>query len=124
MPPKKAGAPKKADNVGTPKQIKQRLYMRDYQAKLRSGIFELAAMEEDCDKELKKIKADKAKLLNLLEQANNQTETILKEATADKKPTVKQMKASSVINRAVKGKLAKNALAQADKDMTFNILLK
>tara|TARA_B110000259_G_scaffold68569_1_gene80829 strand:+ start:11568 stop:11942 length:375 start_codon:yes stop_codon:yes gene_type:complete len=124
MPPKKAGAPKKPETVGSDKQVKARLYQRDYQAKIRSGIFELAQMEIDCDKELKQIKQDKAKLLNLLEKANNQTESILKEATADKKPTVKQMNASSVINRAVKGKVAKNALTQAEKDKTFNILLK
>jgi hypothetical protein len=123
MPPKK-GAPLKSDNIGTEKQIKARLYQRDYQAKLRTGIFELAQMEIDCDKELKQIKQDKAKLLNLLEKANNQTESILKEATSDKKPTVKQMKASSIINLAVKSKVAKKALVKAEKDTAFNILLK
>ena len=124
MPPKKLGAPKKLDTEGSAKQVKQRIYMRGYSAKMRADIFELSQMELDCATELERIRKEKAKLIDELEKANKQVESVLKEATADKKPTVKQMNASSVINRAVKGKVAKNALTQAEKDKTFNILLK
>ena len=89
MPPKKAGAPKKDDNVGTAKQVKARIYQRGYQAKMRADIMELSQMEIDCDDELKRIRADKAKLIDELEKANKQTESILKEATSDKKPKKK-----------------------------------
>ena len=89
MPPKKAvGRPKKADTEGTEKQIKNRQYMRDYNAKIARDINDLSKMELQCDDELKKIKAEKKELqreykksLAMLEKANIQAENILKEAT-------------------------------------------
>ena len=89
MPPKKAvGRPKKADTEGTEKQIKNREYMRDYNARIARDIQELSKMEIECNEELKEIKKQKKELereykksLKMLQDANNQAENILKEKT-------------------------------------------
>jgi tRNA U55 pseudouridine synthase TruB len=101
-----AGRPRKDDTQGTKEQVEKRKYMRKYQAQIKKDIITLSKMEEDCDTELARIKKEKAMLINELEKANKQAENILKEATGAK-PVNKEMNASSIINRAIKGKIAR-----------------
>lgn len=88
---KKSGRPPKPTIEGEdPKLVQKRLYMRKYTKEIKKDIFDLSKMEEDCDKELKRIKKEKAKLLDQLESANKQASDILKSATQTK-PTKKQL---------------------------------
>mgnify|MGYP003626212904 CR=1 FL=1 len=134
MPPK-VGRPRKADNPDATgdekKKQDKKKYMREYKAKINGEIIELSKMEEDCDKELEKIKKEKAKLINDLEKANNQAGAILKEKVGKTKTVKKmvkvsdtEMKASSTINRAVKGKIARNNYKETEKSETFKLLVK
>ena len=93
MPPKKAGTgkvgrPRKPDSEGSKEQIAQRKYMREYNAKIAKDIQQLDKMEQECEEELKEIKKEKKQLekeykksIKMLEDANIQAETILKEVT-------------------------------------------
>ena len=83
MPPKtgKVGRPRKDDTEGTPKQIKQREYMRKYVAGINAGIKDLEKEEKDCFEHLDRVIADKKKLFDELDKANNQLLKLLKENT-------------------------------------------
>ena len=92
MPPKpsggKVGRPKKIDTEGSPEQVKKRLYMREYNAKIVKDIQKLDKLEQQCQEELQQIKQEKKELqkeykksLKMLEEANQQAENILKEST-------------------------------------------
>tara|TARA_R110000822_G_scaffold66717_3_gene162762 strand:- start:257 stop:523 length:267 start_codon:yes stop_codon:yes gene_type:complete len=82
---KKVGRPKKDDTTGTKEQIEKRKYMRKYQAGLKKDIINLSQMEEECEIELDKVRKEKNRLINELEKANMQAESILKEAISMKK---------------------------------------
>ena len=80
MPEKKrVGRPRKGDNEGTEQQIKRRLYMRKYNARIKKDVLELDKMERECMEELDKIRKEKLRLINELEKANDQAMTILRE---------------------------------------------
>jgi seryl-tRNA synthetase len=79
MPPK--GRPRKSDDQGTPEQVEKRNYMRRYQSEVRQGIVDLEQAEKDCLKELDNIRKERNRLIGMLEQANNQAGSILKEKT-------------------------------------------
>lgn len=80
MPPK-AGRPRKDDTEGTPQQIKKREYMRKYVAGINAGIKDLEKEERDCFEHLDRVIADKKKLFDELDKANNQLLKLLKEKT-------------------------------------------
>lgn len=82
---KRVGRPKKDDTTGTKEQIEKRKYMRKYQAGLKKDIINLSQMEEECEIELDKVRKEKNRLINELEKANMQAESILREATSMKK---------------------------------------
>jgi len=84
MPPK-VGRPRKTDQEGTPEQIARRNYQRKYQSEVRQGIVELERAEADCLKDLEKIKNEKKKLIEILDSANKQAGSILKEIKTSKK---------------------------------------
>ena len=80
MPEKKrVGRPRKGDNEGTEQQIKRRLYMRKYNARIKQDVLELDKMERECMEELDKIRKEKLRLINELDKANNQAMSILRE---------------------------------------------
>ena len=79
------GRPRKPNTEGDPELVEKRLYQRKYQNEIRKGIVELEKAEEDCLKELENIKKDKKKLLKMLEEANDQAGSILKEIKTSKK---------------------------------------
>ena len=69
MPPKQAGRPRKSDTEGTPQQIKRREYQRKYQSQIKAGIEALEKDEEDCLKDLEKMRKEKSRLIDELEKA-------------------------------------------------------
>jgi len=77
----KKGRPVKSDSEGTPDQIAKRNYQRKYNSEIKQGIADLEQAEKDCLKELESIRKDRNKLINMLSDANNQAESILKEKT-------------------------------------------
>lgn len=79
MPPK--GRPRKTDDQGTPEQVEKRNYMRRYQSEVRQGIVDLEQAEKNCLTELDNIRKERNRLIGMLEQANNQAGSILKEKT-------------------------------------------
>ena len=82
MPPKQAGRPRKSDTEGTPQQIKRREYQRKYQSQIKAGIEALEKDEEDCLKDLEKMRKEKSRLIDELAKANEQANMILQEKVA------------------------------------------
>lgn len=76
---KQRGRPRKDATEGTPKQQKQREYMRNYVAGINSGIKQLEKDELECLKELEKIRKERMALVEQLDKANKQAMGILKE---------------------------------------------
>ena len=86
------GRPKKADTEGTPQQVKKRQYMRNYVGGIKKGIEQLEKDEMDCLKDLQKMRNEKSKLINMLDDANKQASNILTEKTKTTKAApVKKM---------------------------------
>lgn len=81
---KKRGRPRKAPTEGTEKQKKNREYMRKYTAQINAGINQLEKDELDCLKELDKIRKERKRLIDELDNANKQAEGILKEKVGKK----------------------------------------
>jgi len=81
MPPK-VGRPRKSDTEGTPQQIKRREYQRQYQTQIKAGIEALEKDEEDCLKDLEKMRKEKSRLIDELAKANEQANMILQEKVA------------------------------------------
>lgn len=81
MPPK-VGRPRKSDTEGTPQQIKRREYQRQYQSQIKAGIEALEKDEEDCLKDLEKMRKEKSRLIDELAKANEQANMILQEKVA------------------------------------------
>ena len=79
--PRGRGRPKKTDDQGTPEQVKKRNYMRNYTNQIKEGIEKLELDEKDCLKELKKVREEKKKLINMLDEANKQAGSILSAKT-------------------------------------------
>jgi soluble cytochrome b562 len=82
------GRPKKLDTDGTPEQVKKRQYMRNYVSGIKKGIVQLEQDELDCLKDLQRMRDEKSKLINMLDDANKQAGDILTEKT---KTPVKKM---------------------------------
>ena len=86
------GRPKKLDTDGTPEQVKKRQYMRNYVSGIKKGIVQLEQDELDCLKDLQRMRDEKSKLINMLDDANKQAGDILTEKTkTTKAPPVKKM---------------------------------
>ena len=89
MPPK-VGRPRKSDTEGTPQQIKRREYQRQYQSQIKAGIEALEKDEEDCLKDLEKMRKEKSRLIDELAKANEQANMILQEKVARPAGVVKK----------------------------------
>jgi len=88
------GRPKKADTEGTPEQVKKRQYMRNYVAGIKQGIVQLEKDELDCLKDLERMRNEKSKLINMLDDANKQAGDILTAKTA--KPVKKMARPANI----------------------------
>ena len=58
--------------------------MKQYRAKLKQNMIELDKMEKECQEELNEIRQQRKKLIEQLDDANKQAESILKEAVGKK----------------------------------------
>ena len=79
----------------------------------------------DCDDERKILKANVKALSTMLKKCDEQLATLMSDAMKPTKKapsTTKKMAAASTIAGAVRGKIARNAMKQAEKDMTFDML--
>ena len=86
------GRPKKLDTDGTAQQVKKRQYMRNYVGGIKKGIEQLEKDEMDCLKDLERMRNEKSKLINMLDDANKQAGDILTEKTKTTKAApVKKM---------------------------------
>ena len=86
------GRPKKLDTDGTAEQVKKRQYMRNYVGGIKKGIEQLEKDETDCLKDLERMRNEKSKLINMLDDANKQASNILTEKTKTTKAApVKKM---------------------------------
>ena len=88
------GRPKKADTEGTAEQVKKRQYMRNYVSGIKQGIVQLEKDELDCLKDLEKMRNEKSKLINMLDDANKQAGDILTAKTA--KPVKKMTRPANI----------------------------
>lgn len=81
----------------------------------------------DCDDERKILKANVKSLSAMLKKCDEQLTTLMSDAMKPTKKapsTTKKMAAASTIAGAVRGKIARNAMKEAEKEQTFNLLLK
>lgn len=79
IPLKKLGRPRKSKSEGTKAQVKAREYMRKYNRNIAIDVHELNDMNEECQNELRSLKDDMVKIVNLLDKCNLQTQNILNE---------------------------------------------
>jgi hypothetical protein len=114
-PKKKAGRPVKQTQPGEDeKLVKKRLYQRAYQNKIKQAVGTVLTLEEECDNERDALKKEVNTLKNYLNGAMNQLDNVLSEAKnmgasgKKKAPMSTQIMASSVINSAIKNKIARN----------------
>tara|TARA_R110000772_G_scaffold238735_1_gene350731 strand:+ start:112 stop:471 length:360 start_codon:yes stop_codon:yes gene_type:complete len=109
------GRPRKSATEGTEKQVKKREYQRNYNEKLQTDIAKLYQMEVDCESELEIYRRDRKKLEKELAEINKKNQ---------KPITSKEVKASEVINMAMKGKMSRKKYNDKAKDAELSILLK
>ena len=111
------GRPKKADTEGTAEQVKKRQYMRNYVSGIKQGIVQLEKDELDCLKDLEKMRNEKSKLINMLDDANKQAGDILTAKTA--KPVKKMTRPANISLPKPKPKRAYAKSTSDDILMTY-----
>ena len=149
---KKVGAKMKADDdVEDPKKLANRLRQRKYRENQGKQIGAVVDEADKCEEERAELKEEKAELQDkvksltgLLKNCDDQVADILKavnsmpkigaksraksamsakSASASASPSgVLGKEAGKMINMAVKGKLARNKMAEAEKKRTIDIL--
>lgn len=105
-PKKKVGRPKKPDSQGTESQVKKRQYMRKYVGEIKAGVAQLEQDEKDCLEHLDKIRKERSKLIDMIENANKQAADILQSNL--KKPIKVSKPAPVAMPRPVPKKIIKN----------------
>ena len=115
--PRGRGRPKKSDTDGTPEQVKKRQYMRNYVSGIKQGIVQLEKDELDCLKDLEKMRNEKSKLINMLDDANKQAGAILTAKTA--KPVKKMTRPANISLPKPKPKRAYAKSSSDDILMTY-----
>ena len=143
----KVGAKIKADDDPNedPKKLANRLRQRKYRENVGKQIGGVVDEADKCDEERKELKEDKANLQDkvksltgLLKTCDDQVADILKSVNSmknmegkTKKPAKSTLpdgvlgkEAGKILYGAMKGKLASNAMKRAEKQRTFDILLK
>jgi hypothetical protein len=144
---KRVGRPKKEDDPNEdPKKKANRLRQTKYRQKVGKQIGEVVDDLDDCDEERAVLKVEKTNLqdkvkglTDLLKTCDDQVKDILKAvngmpkmAKAKSAPPpppagaggVKGKEAGKMINMAMKGKIARNKMKEAEKQRTFDILLR
>lgn len=142
---KRVGRPKKEDDPNEdPKKKANRLRQTKYRQKVGKQIGAVVDDLDDCDEERADLKVEKTNLqdkvkglTDLLKTCDDQVKDILKAvngmpkmggAKAKSVPAgaagVKGKEAGKMINMAMKGKIARNKMKEAEKQRTFDILLR
>ena len=111
------GRPKKADTDGTPEKVKKRNYMRNYVSGIKKGIVQLEQDELNCLKDLERMRNEKSKLINMLDDANKQAGDILTAKTA--KPVKKMARPANISLPKPKPKRAYAKSTSDDILMTY-----
>jgi len=151
---KKVGAKMKADDdVDDPKKLANRLRQRKFREKTGKQIGGVVDDLDKCDEERAELKQDKAQLedkvaslTGLLKNCDDQVADILKSVKTmkmgakakspnpqggmtkggnkSKADGVVGKEASKIIQGAIRGKIARKKMAEAEKQRTFDILLR
>lgn len=145
-PVKKVGAKMKDDDEETDaKKLANRLRQRKYREKQGKQIGAVVDDADKCDEERAELKEEKKELQDkvstltgLLKNCDDQVAEILKAvktipkmgaksraksaSASSSQPSVLGKEAGKMINMAIKGKIARKRMAEAEKDMTMKIL--
>lgn len=127
--PRRGRPLKPASAPDTEKKRLNRERVARHKAKVAAEVSSIGEDLIDCEDERKILKANVKTLSGMLKRCDEQLATLLtdvnKMGTTKKKPsTTKKMAAASTITGAVKGKIARNAMKEMEKEQTFNILLR
>lgn len=149
-PAKKVGAKMKDDDEETDaKKLANRLRQRKHREKTGKQIGAVVDDLDNCDEERAELKEEKkelqdkvSNLTTLLKNCDDQVADILKavksmpkigaksraksvmsaKSASSSQPSVLGKEASKMIQGAIRGKIARKRMAEAEKDMTMNIL--
>lgn len=120
------GRPKKDPNApDTPAKRVNRERVAKHKAKVAAEVSGVVEDFIDCDDERKVLKANVKSLSAMLKKCDEQLATLMSDAMKPTKKaptTTKKMAAASTIAGAMRGKIARNKMKDAEKDMTFDML--
>ena len=129
-PAKRGRPPKKPDPNEDPKKKANREAQNRYKQRVGNQIGNVVNDLDECDEERAALKEKVSKLTKLLADCEKQVSGIMDSvrnapsAGAKREQKARQNKASTTINMALKSKIARNKLKEAEKEQTFNILLR
>lgn len=135
---KKRGRPLKNPDLDEPDMVRRnREAQARYRQKVGKQVGDIVDDLDECDEERKDLKGRVATLTKLLMECETQVSGIMTSMKASPAKTkakqlpmpmpmpmdaVKGKEAGKMINMAVKGKIARDKMKQAEKDMSFDIL--
>jgi len=133
--PAKRGRPlKKPDENEDEKKRRNREAQNRYKQRVGTQINTVVNDLDECDEERANLKERVSKLTKLLADCEAQVSGIMQsvksvpkmgaKTRAKPSPSVMEQQASSTINMALKGKIARKKMAEAEKQRTFDILLR
>ena len=132
-PKKRRGRPPKQDyEDDTPKKAKNRAAQKRYKEKVGKQIGGVLNDLDDCDEERDSLKGRVATLTTLLAKCETQVASIVKElgakapAKAPKAPVVSKTMTdkATMLQNAMRSKIARGKAKQNEKQQTFDILLR
>lgn len=130
-PKKRRGRPlKEPDPTEDPKLAKNRAAQRRYKEKVGKQIGAVVDDLDDCDEERKDLKGRVATLTKLLANCETQVASIVKELASKpakaKAPTVSKTMTdkATMLQNAMRGKIARNKAKEQEKATLFDIMLR
>lgn len=132
-PKKRRGRPlKQPEEDEDPKKARNRAAQRRYKEKVGKQIGAVVDDLDDCDEERKDLKGRVATLTKLLSDCEKQVSGIVKElAVKPAKPAAKAPAVSktmtdkaTMLQNAMRGKIARNKAKEQEKQMMFDIMLR
>lgn len=132
-PKKRRGRPpKQYEPDEDPKKAKNRAAQKRYKEKVGTQIGKVVDDLDECDEERESLKGRVANLTKLLSQCETQVASIVKEINA--KPPAKAPKApvvsktmtdkATMLQNAMRSKIARGKAKEAEKQMMFDIMLR
>ena len=126
--PRRGRPLKPASAPDTEKKRLNRERVARHKAKVANEVSGVVEDFIDCDDERKVLKANVKTLSAMLKKCDEQIATLMSDVNKMGKPTKKapsttaKMASASTIVGAIKGKIARNKMKEADKDLTFDLL--